>query len=687
MFEIEKTAHTLNILKQFSQNRISILLPNNIPNNTINCKTKISRYLIDLMNIKVTKLSIFSDDKWDFNEDYPNVSPNVKGSKLTIDFQRFENIPESIIIELKCIMMFVLLTPDIFINNRKKSQKTNIKRLAPNTLIGHIKSGCRLLNTLFNLLDNTFGKEYIKKSTYSLCSITADDFRKAATAHKNSYNDDLKQFFSYIHNPHTSSYILGETVQAFEPDNFNWKVLPKKRSKQEVIPNLIFEKLVRTASCLINDFLVTLDEEVTDNSIIKYSSLINKKHCENAGLNKETFNIYRAHRLLISGYSEQFISERYPLPSILKNSQNNFSTHVTSEYLSGNYDNNFNLNKIYKHIILISNAAKYIVGQFTGMRPSDLSFLRLDNCLITEGTHTLLLGHVLKGTDSLTSGLFDDKWVVIPIMKDAIKALSIISSITQRNMMFSSSNTRKPLQLESPMRSIPIRSQLKSFIKFVSPENNLEFNNYMMRHTLAYQLYRLEAGLPLISFQLKHLVNTVDKYMSRGSTSDVTIGYGGIADILVESQTAHKFRKNSEIEVIKATADPDGTYVGGKAALHKERLKKVFEGYMASGYSREDIFEAMAEQGIGVINVGLGYCYGADSFDESLPCIGSLKCNPNRCSNAIVSKANAPHWRDVYVTNRENLNNPIYQDNIQQIKEVMNEAKSVLELLGEGVIE
>ncbi len=320
------------------------------------------------------------------------------------------------------------------------------------------------------------------------------------------------------------------------------------------------------------------------------------------------------------------------------------------------------------------------------MRPSELSFLRLDNCLITEGSHTLLLGHVLKGTDSLTSGLFDDKWVVIPIMRDAIKALSIISTITQRKTMFSSSNTRKPLQPEFPMRSIPIRSQLKSFIKFVYPEDDLEFSNYMMRHTLAYQLYRLEAGLPLISFQLKHLVNTVDKYLSRGSTSDITIGYGGIADILVESQTSQKFRKKSEIEVIKATADPDGTYLGGKAPEHKERLKKVFEGYMASGYSREDIFEAMAEQGIGVINVGLGYCYGSDSTDDNLPCIGSLKCNPIRCSNAIVSQANAPHWREVYLTNLANLNNPTYQDNIEQIREVINEAKSVLELLGEGAI-
>ena len=52
-----------------------------------------------------------------------------------------------------------------------------------------------------------------------------------------------------------------------------------------------------------------------------------------------------------------------------------------------------------------------------------------------------------------------------------------------------------------------------------------------------------------------------------------------------------------------------------------------------------------------------------------------------------MSKANAPHWREVYLTNLANLSNPTYQDNIEQIKEVIKEAKNVLELLGEGVIE
>jgi hypothetical protein len=319
------------------------------------------------------------------------------------------------------------------------------------------------------------------------------------------------------------------------------------------------------------------------------------------------------------------------------------------------------------------------------MRPSELAVIELNTCLIKENSMTLLRSHVFKGKDTFAKGLFDDKWVVIPIIEDAISAIKILSSITQRNLMFSSVKTKKSNEKETPQTSVMIRHHIKSFIKFASPDDDLRFSNYMMRHTLAYQLYRLEAGLPLISFQLKHLVNTVDKFLSRGSTSDVTMGYGGIADCLVESQTAQRLRKKSEIEIIKATADPEGNYLGGKAEEHKDRLKIAFKGYMASGYSKEDIFEAMAEQGLGVINVGLGYCYGSESTNESLPCIGSLKCNPIRCSNAIVSEANAPYWREVYSTNLANLNNPTFADNKEQIKEVINEAKSVLALLGHGV--
>ena len=35
--------------------------------------------------------------------------------------------------------------------------------------------------------------------------------------------------------------------------------------------------------------------------------------------------------------------------------------------------------------------------------------------------------------------------------------------------------------------------------------------------------------------------------------------------------------------------DPDGVYAGPKAAAHKQRIQKVFQGYMEAGYTKEDV--------------------------------------------------------------------------------------------------
>ena len=235
--------------------------------------------------------------------------------------------------------------------------------------------------------------------------------------------------------------------------------------------------------------------------------------------------------------------------------------------------------------------------------------------------------------------------------------------------------------------------QMNNFLNVVYDEatvNKINFNQYMTRHTLAYQLYRADLGLPFISHQLKHVVDVVDKYTSTGGISDVTLSYGEIADHLADDSVKGKrtIRKQAEIEYIENTMNPDSTYLGGKGAEHTERLKKAFEGYMAAGYNKDDIYAAMAEQGMAVINVGTGFCYGgkAEDFDESIPCIGSLRCNPIRCSNAIVTKAHAAKWREVYVSNKALLGQEGYEEHETQILAAMNEAKGVLEHLGEDVI-
>ncbi|EMI4223249.1 site-specific integrase [Vibrio parahaemolyticus] len=681
---MERQQDHYNILSTISEFKKYRPIFSNANQCNIENQTSIA-YFSKLLSLPASSTSVISDPEWDFNLDNPNVSPNIRGSKLKINFNKYRNVPPGVVIELKCLLLCVLLTPDVFINNRQKAKKKTTNRLAVNTVLAHMKSGLRFLDTLFNSLHTELGVEYVKNTHSSLTQINTSDYEKAALQHDCTYNDDLRQFFSYIQNPHTSESILGESIPAFNSEQFYWKKRYKKKASNQIMPNWAFDKLVRKASLLVHDFLQTMGEDTLDLYVRRYASKNESQYCIKAGVTKDTFHLYRAFRLLQAGYSEAFVNLKYGIPDELRNSTGKHNLKDMTQFLKRVSYEQFTLTNAYEHISLVANAAKYLIGQYTGMRPSELAAIDLHKELIDDGGIKLLQSNVYKGKDSLSRGLFDDKWVVIPIIEDALKAIRILNSITQRRFVYASGHTKKPLEKEKHHSSVMIRRQIDMFITYALPNNNLGFSNYMMRHTLAYQLYRLEAGLPLISFQLKHLVNTVDKFLSRGATSDVTMGYGGIADCLVESQTGQRLRKQSEIEVIKATADPNGNYLGGKASEHKDRLQKVFNGYMASGYSKEEIFEAMAEQGLGVINVGLGYCYGADETNLDLPCIGSLRCNPIRCSNAIVSEANAPYWLEIYMTNRANLNNPVNKHNYEQITEVMNEAKQVLDLLGHCV--
>lgn len=272
-------------------------------------------YLTELLNLPVSYTSKFSDTKWDFNAENPNVSPNVKGSKLAVDFKKFKNVPDHIIIEIKCLLLSVLFTPEIFIHNRRKAKKTTSKNLSTNTLISHMKAGLRFFDTLFSILNKKLGNEHVRTSLLSLTEINADDYRLAASQHPFSYNDDLKQFFSYIQNPYTSDNILGKQIPAFDSEIFQWRNRYKKQVTNQVMPNWAFDKLVRMASLLVHDFLTMMGERVSDDCVKKYAGQNTNKFCEASGITKTTFSIYRAYRLLSAGYSEHFVDTKYGIPS------------------------------------------------------------------------------------------------------------------------------------------------------------------------------------------------------------------------------------------------------------------------------------------------------------------------------------------------------------------------------------
>lgn len=640
-------------------------------------------WLPQLMSLSVTKLNQFTDDEWDYNLDALNPPKSVRGAKLRLNFAKYSNIPAYVMTELKCLCHLVMLSPIEF-RKKTKGRKSKVE-VKYNTVIAKFDSGLKFINSVFNNL-NKLGEEFVNDRFQSLTDILDSDFRDTAVSYEYTVGNELKQFLGYLNNPFSVN-VLGEVIKV-DFSSLDWpEQIKKVREEKLIFENDDFEKLVNHSTYTVIDFLSRINEEVEDKTALSYKKFLKEKSQLDFEFNEELLNDYTIIRLLSTGHSKAFIATKCSIPREFLNDNGKLIFHenirkiVKKKYSISHFDD------VRKYVNEVYYSSAYLIAQYTAMRPSEMSEVVLSNCLVKHEGFDLIVSNVLKNPlENLK--LFDDKWVAIPIMKDAIKVATKISVLKNNDYLFSNMDTVGSKSVPTNMNPWGITSFLTNFLEIVLGKKRtkaIKLNAYMTRHTLAYQLHRIELGLPFISFQLKHIVNTVDKFTSFGATSKTTLGYGEIAERIVLNKAQNKtIRRLAEVEKIKTVMDPDGTYVGPKAKEHKARIQKVFQGYQAAGYSKEDIFDAMAEQGMAVINVGTGFCFGGvEDFDESIPCIGTLRCNPIRCSNAIVTKVNAPKWREIYITNKELLHKDGYEERQEQIISTVEESKAVLLLLGE----
>lgn len=654
-------------------------------------------YIASLMAIPVSKVSKFSDSIWDFNADYPNAARNVQGSKLRLNFSKYEEIPKFVLTELKTIFYLVYLSPTSFKLNEKGGRSAGKITRKANTLTHIFEYGLAFIDEVFKHANNELGREFVQSEITTLSDILPNHYQKAAENYGRVKGPQLDKFFAYVRNPSSQKYVFANPIPYVELNSLKWKKLATKasRKKDQVLPDIVFESLSKTASLVIVDFLNAIDEEVKDAGSMNRLSASNHSWATQARLNHESFTAYTALRLRNKGYSSTYVKGQInPYDWMLNTWSEVFSN---SQLRTALHERGYESDHLRLYINLVIYSCVYIVGQYTGMRPSELAEVRIQECecLAEEDGCWLIKSAVKKHVGEESTGLFDDKWVAIPIVRDAIMAASHIGKLKASPYLLSNVDTVAPEENAISMTSEGIKHQMDLFIKRVLGENaikDIAFNPYMMRHTLTYQLFRAEVGLPLISFQLKHFVDSVSKYTSIESTSSVTLGYGDIGEMLSKDGVRSKkndksLRRAAELDAIKTAQNPNGVYYGGKAVEHKARLTKMFDGYMAAGYTEDEVYEAMVDQGMAIVHMGQGLCFGGkeEEFDTSLPCIGSLRCNPARCKHAIVTKQHAPKWREVYLLNKANLNKPEYEHNRAQIESAMNEAKMVLEDLGEEV--
>ncbi|MDH1857250.1 site-specific integrase [Acinetobacter junii] len=654
-------------------------------------------YINALMERSVSKISKFSDNVWDFNSDYPNAAQNVKGAKLRINFLKYKNIPKFVLTELKIILELALLNNLIFrpeLNSRKNNKKGILK---VNSLIPIFEKGLTFINQIFIQISQDLGYEFVQTQIKTLSEVNTEHYHEAAKNYEHVKGRELDQFFEYLRSPSAVKYVFDKPLAYVELNSLNWKKLPstEKKNKEKVLPDNVFENLSKIASLIVVDFLNATGQKSKILDINSLEALYSSKYsswANQVGVNHEILNAYIAVRLRNKGYSSSCVlSIIEPYDWMLNKNGLACGLTLRKALTSRNYQ----LDKLREYFNLVSYSCVYLVAQYTGMRPSELAEVKVKDCscLVEEHEVWLIKSTVKKHQQEINTGLFDDKWVAIPIVRDAILAASYIAKIKSSPYLISNMDTVSSSNSPIPMGSTGITHQMNNFIVKIldaTLANQIKFYPYMLRHTLTYQLFRAEVGLPLISFQLKHFVDSVSKFTSLGATSSVTLGYGEIGEMLSKdgSRTGNKsLRRSAELEAVKTVHNPNGTYYGGRAVEHKTNLIKLFQGYMAEGYTEEEVYEAMADQGMAIVYVGQGICYGNrnEEYDTTLPCIGSLRCNPARCSQAIVTSKHAPKWREVYILNKANLNKPEYAHNREQIQAAIDEAAMVLNSIGEMV--
>lgn len=639
-----------------------------------------------LKSTRISKISLFSDMVWDFNEDNPNTSRLLRGVRLKVDFGRYRNIPESVVLEMKCVAFLYIKVPGFF---KAEVDKKSVKLRKPQTNVVNVDHGLKFVDQLYMVLRAELGNFYVDSALQSLSLVPSHYYRAAAATYPFAYLSPMDLFFKAIQSPGLQGTLFPATVPTVIFDNLPWLRVGADKNPPidggeiesgKVLRNGLFEHSSFVASMTIADFLDSIGEDMEDKEslLIRNNKRFNLSADNNLSLDK--LNVYTCYRLFRAGYALDLFEDIWPaqfgrIENVLKGEDFGSIRSRCEKLLGSKFDTSFR-----EYINYVGYACMYTVAQYTGMRPGELARLMGASCLEKDSQtgFWLIAGKVEKHQQNLTA-IFDDYWIAIPIVRDAIRASVILSRLKNNPYVFSRAYTvpsgEVPLALSGSGFEYPMNKFFKGFLS-EEDVSEIGFFPYMLRHTLAFQMRRAGLGLPFISHQLKHFGELVGQVEIGRSFSKTTLSYGEIGEKLSKGGrdgSVDTIKRQAETEFVKGSYDPDGNYAGPLAVEHKASLQKEFAGYMAAGYTKEEVFQFMADQNIAVVNVGSALCYGKknESFDPSLPCIGGLRCNPNRCREAVVTEAHAPAWKNVYEENKKLLSDFRFDHSRENYKAAM----------------
>lgn len=594
-----------------------------------------------ILEISVSEVSLFKHNIWNLTSN--EINPQQTKKDYTVKWKSYPNIPKELMLKLK------LLTFISTIDKRLFSLSTRPADLSIATIVTKIRYSLRFFNECFKLIEDRHGIDFASQIT-SLSGFDNDILVHVAKNNLKGSPVAMRESLGIFEKVKVLKVFGEQAKRIVKFSELPFRELSKEdkkpREHQFFIPSEQFFKLDSDATLSVVDFLYALGSTSTCKASTNAYKLAIRENRFNP--TKMTLHLmemcaftFRTSDLTYKDNLDELTEIRHLY---------GFNEDITySKTYNGFKKYGTSYSEIRRYLDDIQTKAVFLLWSYTGMRPAEffaIDYLNKNSIIENDGLKEIFTT-ILKGRQR--TKLFNDHFVLIPIAYDAFRAIKKIKEI------YRSSNSHLDSYQQSsliPQNSIAIKGKMQSFFDNSATSDSCYFYPYLFRHNLAYQLYRAGLGLPYISYALKHVVQGLDRFKS---VSNVTLGYGSIGDELAgQHQVSKSLQKHASKERIKAQFDPDGSYSGGGATKHKERLKIVFQGYMASGYSKEEIFEKMAEHNYYLLNVGRLYCMANEAyekFDKSLPCVGGLRCNPVECHNALITNEHKSVWQEVKADN------------------------------------
>ncbi|WP_157838136.1 hypothetical protein [Pseudomonas sp. PH1b] len=588
-------------------------------------------------------------DYWDFSEEVSGSPRSIAKGRYTLEWRSY-SFPSSLQVELKTIFGIYILSPSSFIFS-KGAEIPGASKVY--SLMPRIK---RALNFIAAVVDVRFLKGACISTIMDIFPV---DLIVVAKTYSGRSFEEIRRGLKVLFHLRSSILIGGEfRVKQFDIDAlvFMSEVGVGDSLKSggldgspRYFSDRQFSVLTERALSCVHDFIGRCGLDRRDSLV--------------EGHYKVSPGITDGHRIFIEDF-ELYVEYR---KSDVKSGCREKLKRAISRPLS----------EMRNYTADVNHAALCVLGLYLGPRYSEMASMRVD-CLEERMGVLCVVGRVTKRRGD--HNLYDDAWVAIPALEDAIVVLKFLAELKQSDYLFApcTSITRSG----RPFLDKSLASAIGAFLKTVNYDgvfDGLVFGTHYFKHSLSRQMVRARLGLPYISYQLKHLYGRAVSL-----PSDVTLSYGNAAKLIQSQQSGATFVQLKK-EMAQGVFDPDNPIYGGSAAEISERRVSFFKGMTDAGLSREEMLEGLIANNVSLVNVGLAYCTGVKPEIEGgpPPCVGQLKCNPMRCSNSIITKdVHGPAWKKLLQENKDKAVDARFYYAREHFEAAVKEAESVCVLLG-----